>query len=72
MGEFLSAVVAIPLVRRLRTINPYDDMAWSIASARNSSAVPGPHLSQPIDPAFDASSCTPLNLNFHAEQRDNE
>lgn len=33
MGEFLGALVAIPSIRRLRIVGPYDrNMAWSITA----------------------------------------
>jgi hypothetical protein len=32
MGEFLGALVAIPLSTRLRIVCPYEDMAWLISA----------------------------------------
>lgn len=37
MGEFLGALVAIPSSRRLRIVGPYENMAWLITAADNSS-----------------------------------
>jgi hypothetical protein len=36
MGEFLVAIVAIPSIRRIRALGPYENMAWSTAANDNS------------------------------------
>ncbi len=38
MGEFLGAFVAILSSLRLRIVGPYDNMAWLISAAANSSS----------------------------------
>jgi hypothetical protein len=39
MGEFLDALVAIPSIRRLGIVRPYENMGWSIAAAAKSCSV---------------------------------
>ena len=44
MGEFLGAFVAIPSIRRLGIVGPYENMGWSISAWRrsgNSVSLPG-------------------------------
>lgn len=38
MGEFLGALVAIPLSHRLGIVSQYKDMAWLISAIANSSS----------------------------------